>query len=197
MGISAQQFRLTTGSYLNSGCPKIKRLKGHNFPLFTSTYKLCKTKLLTGALLCTLLCYLTILSLDCVLTMSLTENNMTLSNCYLIHPVPLNHHIFHTAVNTGVWSLLLFLITFYRGRLWNLTSHMGTSGSKSKKGRHIPSTLGQICASFVTFWIVSLNLLLVVISNMSLLNPGPGKTNKNISVVYHNTRGLVCFSELS
>ena len=122
---------------------------------------------------------------------------MTLSNCYLIHPVPLNHHIFHTAVNTGVWSLLLFLITFYRGRLWNLTSHMGTSRSKSKKGRHIPSTLGQICATFVTFWIVSLNLLLVVISNMSLLNPGPGKTNKNISVVYHNTRGLVCFSELS
>ena len=177
MGISAQQFRLTTGSYLNSGCPKIKRLKGHNFPLFTSTYKLCKTKLLTGALLCTLLCYLTILSLDCVLTMSLTENNMTLSNCYLIHPVPLNHHIFHTAVNTGVWSLLLFLITFYRGRLWNLTSHMGTSRSKSKKGRHIPSTLGQICATFVTFWIVSLNLLLVVISNMSLLNPGPSKTN--------------------
>ena len=32
---------------------------------------------------------------------------------------------------------------------------------------------------------------------MSLLNPGPSKTNKNISVVYHNTRGLVCFSELS
>ena len=172
MGISAQQHRLTTGSYLNSGCPIIKRPKGQNCQTFTSFYKLRKTKLLLGAVLGILLCHITILSL--------------------------HYHVHHAAVNTGLWSLLLYIVGFCSDGIWNLTLYLGASTSASKKEKSLPSAMFDFvrCAPTVTFWVVCLNLTLVLISNMSLLNPGPGKTNKNVSVVYHNVRGLVPFTEL-
>ena len=45
-----------------------------------------------------------------------------------------------------------------------------------------------------TFWGVSLNMLLILISNMSLLNPGP---IPHLSVFYQNVRGFIPFSELA
>jgi endonuclease/exonuclease/phosphatase family metal-dependent hydrolase len=45
-----------------------------------------------------------------------------------------------------------------------------------------------------TFWGVSLNILLILVSNMSLLNPGPAS---QVSVFYQNVRGLIPWSELA
>ena len=52
-----------------------------------------------------------------------------------------------------------------------------------RRGNWLEST-----SSLVTVWGTLLNLLLIVYSNLSLLNPGP---TKNISVLYQNVGGLV------
>ena len=51
---------------------------------------------------------------------------------------------------------------------------------------------------FYTVWIVSMNLLLIIISNTSILNPGPKNQHNqqkvtNISVLYHNARAFMSF----
>ena len=46
------------------------------------------------------------------------------------------------------------------------------------------------------FWGVCLNTFLILISNMSLLNPGPTSTS-HLTVYYQNVRGLIPFSELA
>ena len=48
----------------------------------------------------------------------------------------------------------------------------------------------------------SINITLIIISNTSLLNPGPSNNNNNntsnhISVMYHNVEGLIPFSNLA
>ena len=41
-----------------------------------------------------------------------------------------------------------------------------------------------------TFWVASLNLILIVISNPTIINPGPS-TKNHISVLYQNVRGFI------
>ena len=43
------------------------------------------------------------------------------------------------------------------------------------------------------FWIYSLNILLIILVNPSLLNPGP----QHVSVAYQNVQGLIPFGQLS
>ena len=46
----------------------------------------------------------------------------------------------------------------------------------------------------------SINITLIIISNTSLLNPGPSNNNNtsnHISVIYHNVQGLIPFSNLA
>ena len=45
----------------------------------------------------------------------------------------------------------------------------------------------------LSFWLVSMNLLLIAIVNPSIINPGP-TNNTNISVIYQNVRGLIPFN---
>ena len=49
-----------------------------------------------------------------------------------------------------------------------------------------------------TIWTTILNLVLLVICNTSILNPGPDKNNNfsHLKVMYQNLRGLVPFSGL-
>ena len=47
-------------------------------------------------------------------------------------------------------------------------------------------------------WYSSINIILIIISNTSLLNPGPVTgSNNHISVMYHNVRGLILVSNLA
>ena len=45
------------------------------------------------------------------------------------------------------------------------------------------------------YWIVSINILLIIICNPSITNPGPQQqgSNKGLSVLYHNLRGFLYF----
>ena len=47
--------------------------------------------------------------------------------------------------------------------------------------------------TFFLFWIYSLNILLIILVNPSLLNPGP----QHLSVAYQNVQGLIPFGQLS
>ena len=47
--------------------------------------------------------------------------------------------------------------------------------------------------AFFLFWIYSLNILLIIVVNPSLLNPGP----QHLSVAYQNVQGLIPFGQLS
>ena len=53
--------------------------------------------------------------------------------------------------------------------------------------------LGGLDRSSITLWLSILNLILIVISNTSLLNPGP---TKKFFVMYQNVRGFVPFRHL-
>ena len=56
----------------------------------------------------------------------------------------------------------------------------------------------QYFSNMLTIWTTMLNLILLVICNTSMLNPGPsGNDNTHLKVMYQNLRGLVPFSGLS
>ena len=63
----------------------------------------------------------------------------------------------------------------------------------NKKGSRIKfcNRLHRV-VTFVGMWIFAMNLLLIIIANPSLLNPGPNMIN----VVYQNVQGLIPFSHL-
>ena len=48
----------------------------------------------------------------------------------------------------------------------------------------------------ITIWIVSINLLLIVLTNPAIVNPGPSQNVSKISLLYQNVRGLIPFTEL-
>ena len=55
----------------------------------------------------------------------------------------------------------------------------------------------QYLSNMLTIWTTMLNLVLLVICNTSMLNPGPmGNENTHLKVMYQNLRGLVPFSGL-
>ena len=51
----------------------------------------------------------------------------------------------------------------------------------------------------ISIWIVSMNIILVTLSNMSMLNPGPQNSNQdiqNLNVYYQNVQGLISYNSL-
>ena len=56
----------------------------------------------------------------------------------------------------------------------------------------------KIISDVISVGLISLNLILIVISNLSLLNPGPSDRNKStgLSVHYHNVQGFIGYSSL-
>ena len=54
-----------------------------------------------------------------------------------------------------------------------------------------------ICMSLaLTYWTVTINITLIIISNISILNPGPNndKLTSGFSVLYHNVRGFMSYN---
>ena len=54
----------------------------------------------------------------------------------------------------------------------------------------------SIIAAQYTYWIACLNLVLIIICNPVIVNPGPTQGNRNLSVLYQNIRGFVPPTEL-
>ena len=62
--------------------------------------------------------------------------------------------------------------------------------------RYFTSKCGsiQFMSNMLTTWLTILNLILLVLCNTSILNPGPVPGNTHLRVMYQNLRGLVPFS---
>ena len=57
-------------------------------------------------------------------------------------------------------------------------------------------TFMKFVSTLISIWLFSLNILLIIISNMSLLNPGPSDLGDGFSVYSHNIQGLITFDTL-
>ena len=56
-------------------------------------------------------------------------------------------------------------------------------------------SMGSKVSHLYTMWIASLNMVLIVLVNPSILNPGPDNP-PNLTIFYQNVRGLIPFTEL-
>ena len=186
MGISAQQYRVSTGIFINPGCPQPR--KGFKFfQQFSSAYyHPSELMLLVGSLVSTMSTYMLILAIHFVLSQSWCMSIPTMS----VPTYVTSNFELYVPLNIYFLSLLSFLSHFRFARLKWLTITFGTSISRRKNKSY---TCCERIASFITFWTVSLNIVMIIISNSSLLNPGP---RRNLTVLYHNVQGLVKLQEL-
>ena len=120
------------------------------------------------------------------------------------------HHL-HCSYNIGThvandWNSLLnsatiiLLMIAYSRRRYNAVTWISKYGSPH---RYFSAKCSgaQFMSNLFTTWTTILNLVLLVISNTSILNPGPVVTSKtqnktHLNVMYQNLRGLVPFSGL-
>ena len=102
------------------------------------------------------------------------------------------YHESRECFNSWFILILTFLLKFKFDYVSGLIKyHCYTGGSKNGFQR---MSLCSRISNFISLWLTILNLLLIIISNTSLLNPGP--EINNISVLYQNVRGFVPFSAL-
>ena len=101
-------------------------------------------------------------------------------------------------LNSGFILLLCIAI----GKYWN-------TGSYSRSSSIHKHTVNSRCFNVIRnillkkpylycYWVATINIILIVIANISILNPGPTIDNNlsNISLMYLNVRGFVRFYEL-
>ena len=93
-------------------------------------------------------------------------------------------------LNSWVLVILSMLIKFNFPFVCYITKSLGVMRGMEYRKR---GTI-QMISMFLSFWITILNLLLIVIANPSIKNPGPG--NEDFTVLYQNVRGFVPFREL-
>ena len=101
-------------------------------------------------------------------------------------------HFYPSPVNyINLAALQLLILTFLKssGNL-NLASRKTISSWK----RYTYCTLRGVCS--LLFFVYSLNLILLVICNMSIINPGP-INDRPLSVYYNNVQGLVNTRDLA
>ena len=113
---------------------------------------------------------------------------------YNIGPVTFNDTSINILLNSGTLTLICLLYSrrpFYLFN-WVKKYSMLTMCHKNKR----KCSLLQMIGNCFTIWTTLLNLLLIVICNPSILNPGPLTNVGDITVMYHNCRGLVPFRDL-
>ena len=192
MGICTEQYRRVVGSYNASSmslycmCTNRKNSVGRNcqfnfYPFGALIYYIFVT-------------YFTILSLLLVQGMSSSTDtysiipniNFTLSVNVLIN--------FSSNV-----SLLncKFLCLIFQTILFSLPSITSKGFRKKFYLKHIRFLGFYKCLSYITsFYLVSLNLILIIISNVSLINPGPISSISGLTVHYQNIQGFINYSSL-
>ena len=62
--------------------------------------------------------------------------------------------------------------------------------------KHGLNSMCEFCSVSLVIYLYSINISLVVFSNMTLLNPGPA-CKKEISVYYQNIQGLIPFTHIN
>ena len=188
MGICPQQFRISTGVYNNPGCSKIPKRERYYHRISLSHYHPAELSLLSAYLSAGAAAVL--LGLMDVLMTALSGGicPSKWQTQFVVPGAPASYlHETRISLNVYMLSILLFLVHHEFGKLKTWTRTFGRSSARKKRCMHV-GTWCEMIASVTTFWAAVLNVLLIIISNTSLLNPGPGH---NLTVLYQNVQGLV------
>ena len=184
MGISTIQHRVVTGCYTPNISPK--RMKPKLFyDKYTRFSRVADRVTLDGSLMVLLtIFYLCILNLMMAVCWDMSTSGLDHASRSGSNFMPKDHYGASLRGYLGICCLFLLkqcTLIIYQGYK---RRRRGASFSWQK--------LLRVVTQF-TWGLLFLKILLVVISNTSLLNPGP---DNNFSVMYQNVRGFVPFSSL-
>ena len=114
----------------------------------------------------------------------------TTGYCHKLGCAP-NYYNINYSIAIDYSRFILFIIVLKNYNINNNPVYVLIYGKRLRKNK-TPVSYTSIFSMFYTYWIASMCLVLIVISNPSILNPGPDqiKCNNNISILYHNCRGL-------
>ena len=184
MGVTLTQHRVTTGCYI----PRLpKPLKSK---LFYDKFKryaqvsdnVTPVGVLRFILLFSYFCVLNLLIALCWdLSNANTDVTETLARTTVDYSVLLSSHL-----RVHSWFLLKYCAVKLYRRYGETIQGLLSRARFRIGGLLMPVTL-------IAWGLLFLNILLIVMSNTSLLNPGP---DNRLSVMYQNVRGLVPFSSL-
>ena len=202
MGISAQQHRVTTGLY-----------NQFNYQLCgVSRSRLCKDKASGKILFLNFVC-VSFLILYCyilLLTMAMYVDIFKLTHSYNTPPLGINFTsstiFFKVPIKRDTLNaMFIFLIRYIPYLLYipYFLYFMKDKCSMYVKTRKVYKkyrNMGLVTylSHIYTLWLLSINLVLLIISNPGIVNPGPDIQNKNrdtgLSVLYHNVRGFMSYN---
>ena len=182
MSVCFLQHRVTTGTF-NSKIPRCK-------------YTKCADVLPAGSLKSVFYTislvvygYILIMLLAVVADMSYKASNINFDNVPLIRNLDaIYDHSSRNYLNSLVFLILTFLLKYRFCQIIEFSKYYRKRHSSSK------ISISTRLSYFFSLWLTILNLSLIIISNISLLNPGP--KIKDITFLFQNVRGFVPFSAL-
>ena len=89
-------------------------------------------------------------------------------------------------LNTSVLMIITFLYSKHQNVLFIWVKDRGCLNFWKNTNKNICSRFQLIC-DLLSVWTTLINLILIVLCNPSILNPGPAQ---NITVMYQNVRGF-------
>ena len=188
MGVTLEQHRVAIGLYNTTNRNTFVK----NRP--NSRFYISKNEFLkiTYGLVCVIYVYLICMLLAGAIE---TASNLTatkLHRTYNIGPFVAND--IHSYLNCA--TILIVMIAYSRkyNYLFSWISKHGRPSYYFSAKRKCSRT--QCLSNILSIWTTMLNLVLIVLCNTSLLNPGPGGSHNHISIMYQNVRGFVPFSGL-
>ena len=178
MGVSFLQHRTVTGLYNTSF-----KLKGKLNGRFTLTKKDILN--VVYGIVCVIYIYLICILLAGAVN---TARDITKTNFHRTYNIGIREaNTYKSFMNSAAVAILMILYSRRGNGLLVWISRYGSPWQYfSAKCSGI-----QFLSNILTIWTTMLNLVLLVICNTSILNPGP---NTHLKVMYQNLRGLVPFS---
>ena len=184
MGVCALQHRCITGRY-NSFCI-VKHTGRHN----SVSDRVFWNSLLEILSVLGVLLYVYFLSLLMGIFMK-TSLNQNISFPTVLKTTPIIYNGLQEFLKSCL-SLLMYTTKNQIIFMFNMTHFKAYSRSICNTFRR--KNMLHFGLLHLTLWTATLNLILIVICNPSIINPGPAQ--KNISVLFQNVRGLISPTEL-
>ena len=184
MGVTFLQHRIVTGSYSSiiSKCVVLgKRVNGKcssRVEWWNITYVL------------TLMIYVYEI---CLLLAGAIESAGDIPTTRLHRSYDIGSHVdndWNSLLNSAMMVILMIVYSRQKNHIFPWVSKYICPSSLFSKGKNKRCSGIQFLCNFLTVWTAVINLVLIVICNTSILNPGPN----TLKVMYQNVRGLVPFS---
>ena len=185
MGVCAQQHRVCTGRY-NSIYYKMCANNLHD--------DMSVSKALTMSIsVVGLIFYMYIICLLMALSMKISLNCQE-------SLITMPRH-FQTAQNYNNMDLVngcFLALIFWIVKNTNIGRHKNRAMQHCNPVFNIGSRKDYVLTKpmLFTYWVAAVNLILIIIGNPAIVNPGPFQNKHKVSVLYHNIRGFIPPTEL-